>query len=156
MGIEPLEKVDPQLLWQLSDELRRVAEMMDGRHPGAAAAASPPISAEWVRSIIRARRVREHYLGSDIFGDPGWDMLLDLFAARLEGARVSVSSLCLAAAVPPTTALRWIKLLCDEGLIERVPDRTDGRRVLIAMKADTASKMQQALAAALRISRVSL
>ena len=42
-------------------------------------------------------------------------MLLDLLAARLERERVSVSSLCIAAAVPPTTALRWIRTLTDKG-----------------------------------------
>jgi hypothetical protein len=41
----------------------------------------------------------------DLFADPGWDILLDLYAARQEGKQVSVSSLCIAAAVPPTTAL---------------------------------------------------
>ena len=62
-------------------------------------------------------------------------MLLDLMAARLEENRVAVSSLCIAAAVPATTALRWIKALTDRGLFVRVADPQDGRRVFIELSA---------------------
>lgn len=54
-------------------------------------------------------------------------------ASRLEGGQVAVSSLCIAAAVPTTTALRWIKLLTDGGLLVRVPDPQDGRRCFVAL-----------------------
>ncbi|TPG48283.1 hypothetical protein [Sphingomonas glacialis] len=59
-----------------------------------------------IRQAIRARRLRDQHFGGGLFEDPAWDMLLDLFAAELERAQVSVSSLCIAAAVAPTTALR--------------------------------------------------
>src|SRR3546814_5849017 len=55
-----------------------------------------------VRALIRARRMRDQFFRSELFADPAWDMLLDLMAARLEHKRVSVSSLCIAAAVPVT------------------------------------------------------
>ena len=55
-------------------------------------------------------------------------MLLDLMAARLENIQVSVSSLCIAASVPPTTALRWIKTMTEEKIFERHADEKDGRR----------------------------
>ena len=60
-------------------------------------------------------------------------MLLDLTAARIEGQPVAVSSLCIAAAVPPTTALRWIKAMTDMGLFERVADPKDRRRIFIEL-----------------------
>lgn len=60
-------------------------------------------------------------------------MLLDLTAARVEHARVSVTSLCIASAVPPTTALRWIAQMTDAGLLERVEDDTDRRRAFIQL-----------------------
>src|SRR3546814_12014147 len=56
-----------------------------------------------------------------------------LMAAHLSGQRVSVSSLCIAAAVPATTALRWIRALTDHGLFLRQADPSDGRRVFIAL-----------------------
>ena len=59
-------------------------------------------------------------------------MLLDLYAAELEGAQVSVSSLCIAAAVAPTTALRWIGRMTEAGLFVRQPDPFDRRRAFLA------------------------
>ncbi|MGI4878726.1 MAG: winged helix DNA-binding protein, partial [Janthinobacterium lividum] len=99
------------------------------------------VSAEWIRSLIRMRRRRDRFLPPEIFGDPAWDMLLDLTAARLEVQAVSVSSLCIAAAVPTTTALRWIRNLCDAGLFERRGDPEDGRRAFIGLAAPTAAAM---------------
>jgi len=81
--------------------------------------------------MIKARRLREHYFEAELFADPAWDMLLDLMAARLEGMKVSVSSLCIAANVPPTTALRWIKTMTDNVIFERRADHLDKRRVFI-------------------------
>lgn len=89
--------------------------------------------AKAVRRILRQRRMREQYFPADLFADPAWDMLLDLYAARLERQPVSVSSLCIAAAVPATTALRWIKTMTDAGLFLREDDPHDGRRIFIAL-----------------------
>jgi DNA-binding MarR family transcriptional regulator len=96
------------------------------------------ISAAEIRSIIKLRRMREKHFDAELFADPAWDMMLDLMAARVEHSSVSVSSLCIAAAVPPTTALRWIKTLTEQGLFVRLADPTDGRRVFIQL-ADTAA-----------------
>lgn len=98
-------------------------------HLDAAAVAAPTLAE--IRALIRARRTRERFFSADMFADPAWDMMLDLLAARLAGQRVSVSSLCIAAAVPPTTALRWIKQLSDRAMFMRVDDPMDGRRVFI-------------------------
>ncbi len=89
--------------------------------------------AKAVRRMLRQRRMREQYFPADLFADPAWDMLLDLYAARLERQPVSVSSLCIAAAVPATTALRWIKTMTDAGLFLREADPEDGRRIFIAL-----------------------
>jgi hypothetical protein len=40
------------------------------------------VHARHIREIIKLRRMRERLLGEDLFADPGWDILLDLFAAR--------------------------------------------------------------------------
>jgi hypothetical protein len=101
-----------------------------------------------VRAVIRLRRTRERFFRSDLFADPAWDMLLDLMAARLERMRVAVSSLCIAAAVPPTTALRWIKTMCDNGMFVRTADPEDGRRVFIELSDSAASAMTAYLSAA--------
>lgn len=86
-----------------------------------------------IRAAIRARRLRREFFTGDFFADPAWDMLLDLFAAQIERRAVSVSSLCIAAAVPPTTALRWIGTLHEAGLFDRHADPSDRRRAYIAL-----------------------
>ena len=68
-------------------------------------------------------------------------MLLDLTAAQAEGTRVSVTSLCIASAVPPTTALRWIGQLTEAGLLRRIEDRSDRRRAFIALTDKAADAM---------------
>ena len=97
--------------------------------------------AKAVRRMLRQRRMREQYFPADLFADPAWDMLLDLYAARLERQPVSVSSLCIAAAVPATTALRWIKTMTDAGLFLREADALDGRRIFIALSEGAADAM---------------
>ncbi len=86
-----------------------------------------------VRKIIRQRQLRARFFDGDLFADPAWDMLLDLTAARVEHTRVSVTSLCIASGVPPTTALRWIGQMTDAGLLQRVEDETDRRRAFITL-----------------------
>lgn len=95
--------------------------------------AGPPPDAAELRRAIRTRRMREAFFMPGLFADPAWDMLLDLYAAELEGEPVSVSSLCIAAAVAPTTALRWIARMTEDGLLERRPDESDRRRAFMAL-----------------------
>ena len=58
---------------------------------------------------------------------------LDLLQAEIAQLRVPVSSLCIAAAVPATTALRWIKTMTEQGLFVRRADPHDGRRVFVEL-----------------------
>lgn len=112
--------------------------------------AAAETSAQEIRAAIRSRRLRSQFFAGELFADPAWDMLLDLFAAQLEQRRVSVSSLCIAAAVPPTTALRWIGTLHDAGLFERHADPADRRRAYIALSAKGLEGMHGYVAAAKR------
>ncbi|WP_233548494.1 winged helix DNA-binding protein [Aurantiacibacter zhengii] len=98
-------------------------------------------SATLVRKIITARRLRARFMNAELFADPAWDMLLDLTAARVEHARVSVTSLCIASGVPPTTALRWIGQMTEAGLFERVEDDCDRRRAFIRLSDKAADGM---------------
>jgi hypothetical protein len=150
-------------LHQLSEEVGRIASILAALSEDEAAAAAVAgieageagagerIESGQIRAIIRARRLRDHFFNSELFADPAWDMLLDLMAARLEKQRVAVSSLCIAAAVPPTTALRWIKALCDQGIFVRLADPEDGRRVFIELAEQSAAAMANYLKAAQRV-----
>jgi len=144
------------MLRKLSEDVGRIAETLAtlaeepetvrGEGEGEA------LDAAAIRAIIRARRLRENYFPACLFADPAWDMLLDLMAARLEGSPVAVSSLCIASGVPATTALRWIRTLTERGLLVRVADPRDGRRVFIDLSDQTARALADYLRAARRIS----
>jgi len=151
------------LLLQLADEMGRIANVLASLTADDAAATAPaaprrgrdaeeaPVDPAFIRTLIRARRLRDQYLRGELFADPAWDMMLDLMAARLEQNRVAVSSLCIAAAVPPTTALRWIKALTDRGIFVRRADPSDGRRVYIELSDETARALGAYLRAVQRI-----
>lgn len=97
--------------------------------------------ARQLRALIRRRQLRARYFDAGLFADPAWDMLLDLAAARGEHKRVSVTSLCIASGVPPTTALRWIGQMIDAGLFLRVCDDSDRRRAFIELTEKAAAGM---------------
>ncbi|WP_420141603.1 winged helix DNA-binding protein [Sphingomonas sp.] len=155
------EQGEGTTLRHLSEEVGRIARVLaqlsaaesSSRSftlPAVAEAAEAP-SATSVRAILRARRLRDQFFPADMFADPAWDMLLDLILARIEQRMVAVSSLCIAASVPPTTALRWIKRMTDEGLFVRTADPRDGRRVFIELSDDAAAAMTACLRATMRL-----
>lgn len=158
---------DRLMLLRLTEQVGRIAERIDRLNrgeadggDGAARVGSPALSfngevdspgdrlvrsprpplpdSRLVRRIIRQRQLRGRFFDPELFADPAWDMLLDLTAARVEHTRVSVTSLCIASGVPPTTALRWIGQLTEAGLFQRVEDVSDRRRAFIALT-DTAA-----------------
>jgi hypothetical protein len=140
-------------LGQLSDEVSRIAATLARLSTGPSTAAQPveaapaanlpALSVETVRSVIRARRLRTRYFPEDFFADPAWDMLLDLLQAELSQLRVPVSSLCMAAAVPATTALRWLKGMVDRGIFIRRADPRDGRRFFVELAPDASNAMRR-------------
>ena len=131
---------------QLSDEVNRIASALarlsdtptslDTAKP-VQPGTGPAVSADSVRSIIRARRLRDRFMPGDLFADPAWDILLDLLQAEIVQHRVPVSSLCIAAAVPATTALRWIRTMTDREMLLRREDPRDARRVFIELAPNT-------------------
>jgi hypothetical protein len=141
-GVADFSDGTAQTINALSAEAGRIAEQL-ARLVSEQRSAPDPVSidARLVRRMIKLRRDRDRYFPADIFADPAWDMLLDLTAARLEGKRVPVSSLCIAAAVPTTTALRWIRSLTEAGLLDRYTDPSDARRSHIEIAEPAAASM---------------
>jgi hypothetical protein len=140
-------------LRQLGDEVSRIAATLARLSSGPAGGLSnvvpastgdaPEVSEETVRGVIRSRRLRSRYFPEELFADPAWDMLLDLLQAEIAQLRVPVSSLCIAAAVPATTALRWLKAMVQQGLFVRRADPHDGRRVFVELAPDASRALRR-------------
>jgi DNA-binding MarR family transcriptional regulator len=137
----------------LSEEVSRIASTLArlSTGPGAQVRALeplpagdvPPLSADTVRLVIRARRLRARYFREELFADPAWDMLLDLLQAEIAQLRVPVSSLCIAASVPATTALRWLKTMVSQGIFIRRADPHDGRRVFVELAPEASQALRR-------------
>src|SRR6478609_5454372 len=102
---------------------------------------------------IAALRQRNKVFTEGIFADPAWDLLLDLYVSHCNGRPVSVTSACIAANVPATTALRWIGVLENKGLIARADDPHDNRRKLVNLTDDALMKVEAALDGAAKSDR---
>ena len=100
-----------------------------------AAAPADPVRRrrEALRELKGIRRDRSTYFPDDLFLDPCWEMLLDLYDARLGAEEVTVTSLGAASGVPLTTALRRMEALQKHGLIDRVEDSGDKRRTIMKL-----------------------
>jgi hypothetical protein len=131
-------------------EARQLAGNSDGFSGNVVPTAAPlspgpfvdtPTEAQ-VRRFICARRARDSYFEPQLFADPVWDMLLELFATEVGGKRISISSLCIAAAVPATTALRWFSHLEKNGYVVRKEDPLDRRRFHVSLSASAREAMK--------------
>lgn len=96
-----------------------------------------------VINVMRARRRRTDILGGDIFSEPAWTMLLELYLATLERRLLSVTGLTFASGAPNTTALRRIDDLVELQLIERAVDTYDRRRTHVFLSPSGLEKMSQ-------------
>lgn len=123
--------LSPDELHALAESLAQTAERL--REAAAAPPGGGPSAAGFARQILAARGRIGNFIDADLFADPARDILLDLFVAGEEGRRISISSCCIAAAVPPTTALRWIGMLKKRELIQETIDPADGRRKWLSL-----------------------
>lgn len=94
---------------------------------------------------LKARRLREDMFGPELFSDPAWDILLDLYTAEARGERVQVTSLAIAARVPHSTAIRWAGNMTHAGLLDREQDPRDARRIHISLSPRARMLMQEYL-----------
>lgn len=99
-------------------------------------------NAKWLLDLA-ARREKCRW--ANLFADPGWYILPDMFIREALGKQTSVSSACLASMSPPTTGLRWVTLLVDRGFIRRTNDPYDHRRVFVHLTTETSGELTDLL-----------
>ncbi|HEY6964926.1 MAG TPA: hypothetical protein VI407_06890 [Erythrobacter sp.] len=107
----------------------------------ATAAALPASTPGLIEALIAARRLRTKYFDQDLFFDPAWSILIDLYQAELQGKQLCVSAVCYGSGVAETTALRYIGVLEQRGLIARVADPKDKRRAFLKLTQPARDKL---------------
>lgn len=107
------------------DSFASISEDPAGRHQNAFATA---------QSIFEQRRLRaRHFPDQEIFGEPAWDILLDLYIHQSRNEEISVKSASIGSGAPASTALRWLKVLEEMNLIVSAAHETDQRRRLVRL-----------------------
>jgi DNA-binding MarR family transcriptional regulator len=126
--VDVVSKVATEGQCTASEAIRRIASIASPKPPKKR---DRGVLAHFVTRLRKLRLRRNELIGAPLFRDPAWDMLLELFAAHETGRKVTVSSLCYASGVPPTTALRQIQRLEAHKLVTRSGDGSDNRRCYI-------------------------
>jgi len=97
------------------------------------------------REILALRQKRAELFGPSMFGEPAWEMLLQLYSMS-GGARQSMSRLAQLSGTSKATALRWADYLCDRGLVRRQRHPTDLRSAFMELTDKGREKIQSYLA----------
>ncbi len=114
-----------------------------------------PHLAQQADEEYRLRRDRLPTLANVLLGEPAWDILLDLFIQQTKGRHVSTTSACIASAAPMTTALRYLKLLESNGLIQSSRLNQDDRVRVVELSPQGLRVMTDYLARRSKVSGVS-
>src|SRR3546814_12431171 len=91
---------------------------------------------------MRRRILRRQLIGAEeLFGEPAWEMLIDLFIHEGEGKPLSISDLFVTSTIPMSSALRLVQKLCNTGLVDLTPDLMDAARSLVRPRPTTAHRL---------------
>lgn len=99
-----------QRMWHDTETLARMARAQTGP------AGEPSELAYRLRDM---RDARDEVFGH-VFSDPGWDLLISLYIADLEGVKPGQSALIRSARVKHAAGMRWLAQLEEMGLVEAI------------------------------------
>jgi DNA-binding MarR family transcriptional regulator len=142
------EPADDEILMQINLRLRLDEVAALEANQLRASARRLPSSKELCRLACRiydSRRARDKILDGKLFGEPAWDMLLSLYCLPARGEIMTVTSLSLAAHVPPATGIRWQRTMTEVGLIERGPPGVDKRKQFLRLSPEGRALMDRYL-----------
>ena len=117
--------------------LRLLAESVEADVVGLADSGRPQVLTRniLIETAIREFRKRERrkeLLPGQMFGEPGWEMLLLLYIEQ-HGTRLNIARLSSQLELPGTSTLRWLNYLEENGLVERDPNPIDQRSAFLRL-----------------------
>ena len=114
--------------------------------PPATTKALNAIAVKKAADLIEIAKRRSRYMSAaNLFADPAWFIMLDLFVRQHSGLQTTVSSACHASFSPVTTALRYLAILTERNMIERAYDPVDQRRVFVKLTQEASAQIQRTL-----------
>ncbi|MGP7796373.1 hypothetical protein [Sphingomonas sp. CLY1604] len=99
-----------------------------------------PEDVDRARVLLAQRRARDAAAGplAEMFGEPGWDILLNLFIAFEAGEAMRPQVVADAIGLRPAVLARWIDVLTDRGLIRAIAADPDTPSTLSLTDSGTA------------------
>jgi DNA-binding MarR family transcriptional regulator len=94
------------------------------------------------RALLDDRKRRSAIFNPGMFGEPAWELLLNLYINDRAGPRLTIGKLIQVAGLPQSTSLRWLDYLEDQRLIVRNEHPTDARTAFVELT----DKAREALA----------
>jgi DNA-binding MarR family transcriptional regulator len=118
-------------LMKLLTEASNTAVVETGSEPGPIVISRVTL-VEAARQEFEKRRRRSEVLPDGIFGEPGWEILLQLYVQQ-QGTRMNIATLTGSLNLPASTVLRWLNYLQDKQFIRREVHPTDQRSVFVEL-----------------------
>lgn len=103
---------------------------------------APAGPVEEARRLFRLRRMRDQAFGPELFGEPAWDLLLDLYVAASEPRPVSIVATSIAAS---TDDVRWLDLLEEHGLVDLVHAGSEMSQAIVTLSQTAFDQMTRLL-----------
>ena len=86
--------------------------------------------------------------GNGLFANSCWNMCLDIFICDLKEQRITVSSIAHSSGIPMTTAMRYINVMVEQGLLHKTPNSADNRMIFVSVSEDCSEKIRELLMSA--------
>lgn len=86
--------------------------------------------------------------GNGLFADSCWNMCLDIYICGLKDEQVTVSAIAHSSGIPMTTAMRYINVMVEQGLLQKSSNPADHRMVFVAVSPECRSKIEKLLSSA--------
>lgn len=105
------------------------------------------------QAILQLRRQRKEEFDGLQFGEPAWEMLLELYVRDASGTVSTVAELLAASNAPASTAARWLAQLDRLGFVTRRSHPADPKTEFVDLTAEAKAALERHLAAALKLVR---